>query len=74
MDARNYLVHYFARDYDLMNLESCKKALVELKAKCEIIKDAAKFIETDYNMMNSVLRAHAEFLQKQLNLLHPTAE
>lgn len=74
MDARNYLVHYFARDFDLMNLESCKKALVELKTKCEIIKDAAKFFETDYNMMNSVLRAHAEFLQKQLNLLHPTAE
>ena len=74
MDARNYLVHYFARDFDLMNLESCKKALVELKTKCEIIKDAAKFFETDYNMMNSVLRAHAEFLQKQINLLHPTAE
>lgn len=74
MDARNYLVHYFARDFDLMILESCKKALVELRTKCEIIKDAAKFFETDYNMMNSVLRTHAEFLQKQLNLLHSTAE
>ena len=75
MEARNYLVHYFARDFDLMDLESCKKALVELKTKCEIIKDAAKFFETDYNMMNVVLRTHAaEFLQKQLNLLHPTAE
>lgn len=73
-DARNYLVHYFARDFDLTDLESCKKALVELNARCEIIKDAAKFFETDYNMMNSVLRAHAEFLQKQINLLHPTAE
>lgn len=74
MDARNYLVHYFARDYDLMNLESCKKALVELKAKCEIIKDAADFFEKDYNMMNAVLRAYAELLQKQPNLLLPPAK
>lgn len=71
IDVRNYLVHYFARDFDLTDLKSCKKALVELKAKCEIIKDAAGFFETDYNMMNAVLRTFAEFLQKQPNLLPP---
>ena len=71
IDVRNYLVHYFARDFDLTDLKSCKKALVELKTKCEIIKDAAEFFETDYNMMNAVLRTFAEFLQKQPNLLPP---
>ena len=74
MDARNYLVHYFARDFDLTDLNSCKKALVELKAKCEIIKDAAEFFETDYNMMNAVLQAYAELLQKQPDLLLPPAK
>ena len=74
IDVRNYLVHYFARDFDLTDLKSCKKALVELKTKREIIKDAAEFFETDYNMMNAVLRAYAELLQKRPNLLLPPAK
>lgn len=27
IETRNYLVHYFARDYDLANEDSCKKSL-----------------------------------------------
>ena len=74
VDIRNYLVHYFARDFNLMDLESCKKALVELKAKCKIIKDAADFFESDYNLMNTVLRTQAESLQNSFNQLLSPAE
>ena len=66
IDTRNYLVHYFARDYNLATPESLQKAYADIKKKCEIIKDAADFFETDYNMMSSTLRAHSEDILKQL--------
>ena len=66
IDTRNYLVHYFACDYNLATPESLQKAYADIKKKCEIIKEAADFFETDYNMMSSTLRAHSEDILKQL--------
>ena len=66
IDTRNYLVHYFARDYNLATPESLQKAYADLKKKSEIIKEAADFFETDYNMMNTTLQAHSEDILKQL--------
>jgi len=64
IDARNYLVHYFARDYDLTNAESCKKARENLQSKSAIIKDAADFFEDDFNMMMACLQGISEKLMK----------
>lgn len=47
-DARNYLVHYFARDYSLETPESCQKALSDLRKKGVIIQDAFNFFSEDY--------------------------
>lgn len=63
IDARNYLVHYFARDYGLTNEESCKKACADLKTKRIVIKDALEFFNEDYEMMRRTLLV----VQKQLN-------
>ena len=67
IDTRNYLVHYFARDYNLATPESLQKAYADIKKKCEIIKDAADFFETDYNMMSSTLQAYVVQLQKLID-------
>ena len=67
IDTRNYLVHYFARDYNLATPESLQKAFADLKKKCEIIKDAADFFETDYNVMNTTLQAYVVQLQKLID-------
>ena len=56
IEARNYLVHYFARDFNLANTESCEKAFETLQSKSEIIKETAKFFEDDFNMMKSSLQ------------------
>lgn len=63
IESRNYLVHCFARDHDLTIDESCKKAYVDLKTKCTIIKDALEFFNEDYEMMRRTLLV----VQKQLN-------
>lgn len=57
IDTRNYLVHYFARDCDLTNEESCKKAYADLKTKCVIIKNAFDFFNEDYEMMQNTLHS-----------------
>ena len=62
VDTRNYLVHYFARDYDLTNEESRKKAYADLKNKCVVIKNALEFFNEDYEMMQDALRS----FQKQM--------
>ena len=67
IETRNYLVHYFARDYNLAEPESCKKAYDDLEKKCEAIKDAADFFNEDYNLM-----IHA--IQKILAKLSKTIE
>lgn len=64
IESRNYLVHCFARDYDLTSDESCEKAYVDLKKKCEIIKDAFEFFNEDYEMMQKTLQAFQEQLKK----------
>lgn len=51
IDARNYLVHYFSRDYSLATLESCQNAYSDLKEKLIIIQEADTFFGTDYNIM-----------------------
>ena len=56
IEARNYLVHYFARDFNLVNKESYEKAFETLQSKSEIIKETAKFFEADFNMMKSSLQ------------------
>lgn len=66
IDTRNYLVHYFARDYDLTELESCRKAYDDLKKKSEIVKDAAEFFNQDYDMMKSVLQEYCDEILKLL--------
>lgn len=66
IDIRNCLVHYFARDYDLTELESCRKAYDNLKKKSEIVKDAAEFFNQDYDMMKSVLQECCEGILKLL--------
>ncbi len=65
IETRNYLVHYFARDYNLAEPESCKKAYDDLEKKCKVIKDAAEFFDKDYNLMNATLRAYSEEILKQ---------
>lgn len=62
IDTRNYLVHYFARDCDLTNEESCKKVYADLKTKCVVIKNALDFFNEDYEIMQDTLRS----FQKQL--------
>lgn len=66
IDIRNYLVHYFARDFNLMELESCRKAYDDLKKKSEIVKDAIEFFDQDYNMMKSVLQECCDGILKLL--------
>lgn len=51
IDARNYLVHYFARDYSLETPESCQKAFSDLRKKGIIIQDAFNFFREDYTMI-----------------------
>ena len=55
-DARNYLVHYFSRDYSLATLESCQNAYSDLKEKLVIIQEADTFFGTSYNMMIEAMR------------------
>jgi len=66
IDTRNYLVHYLARDFDLTELESCRKAYDDLKKKSEIVKDAAEFFNQDYDMMKSVLQEYCDEILKLL--------
>lgn len=66
IDTRNYLVHYLARDFDLTELESCRKAYDDLKKKSEIVKDAAEFFNQDYDMMKSVLQECCDGILKLL--------
>ena len=55
-DARNYLVHYFSRDYSLATLESCQNAYSDLKEKLIIIQEADTFFGTSYNTMIEAMR------------------
>ena len=55
-DARNYLVHFFSRDYSLATLESCQNAYSDLKEKFVIIQEADTFFGTSYNMMIEAMR------------------
>lgn len=66
IETRNYIVHYFARDYNLAEPESCRKAYDDLKKKCEIIKDAAEFFDEDYNAMKRNLQ---NFQKKVLQIV-----
>ena len=66
IETRNYIVHYFARDYNLAEPESCKKAYDDLKKKCEIIKDAAEFFNDDYNLMKRTLQKLKKKLANEL--------
>ena len=69
IEVRNYLVHYFARDYNLVEPESCRKAYGDLKKKCEIIKDAAEFFNEDYNAMRQTIQEFLEKLPKSIKVL-----
>ena len=69
IEVRNYLVHYFARDYNLVESESCRKAYGDLKKKCEIIKDAAEFFNEDYNAMRQTIQEFLEKLPKSIKVL-----
>lgn len=64
IETRNYLVHYFARDYDLANEDSCKKAYADLKNKSAIIKDALEFFNEDYEMTQKTLKELQEHFKK----------
>lgn len=66
IDIRNYLVHYFVRDFDLTDAESCREAFDDLKKKSEIVKDAAEFFNQDYDMMKSVLQEYCDGILKLL--------
>ena len=66
IDIRNYLVHYFARDFDLTDAESCRKAFDDLKKKSKVVKDAIEFFDQDYNMMKRVLQECCEGILKLL--------
>lgn len=66
IDSRNDLVHHFARDYNLTNEESCKKAYDDLIAKCNIIKDALFFFNEDYEMMQKTLQKFQEQLKERI--------
>ena len=66
IETRNYIVHYFARDYNLAEPESCRKAYHDLKKKCEIIKDAAEFFNDDYNLMKRTLQKLKKKLANEL--------
>ena len=66
IDVRNTLVHYVASDYDLATPETCQNAYVNLKNKCEIIKDAFEFFNTDYEMMSKMMRMSYDDLAKNL--------
>lgn len=69
IEARNYLVHYFARDYNLTEQESCRKAYDDLKKKCEIVKDAAEFFNEDYNAMHRTIQEFLAELPKSIEAL-----
>ena len=66
IETRNYIVHYFAHDYNLAEPESCRKAYDDLKKKCEIIKDAAEFFNDDYNLMKRTLQKLKKKLANEL--------
>ena len=66
IETRKYIVHYFARDYNLAEPESCRKAYHDLKKKCEIIKDAAEFFNDDYNLMKRTLQKLKKKLANEL--------
>ena len=66
IETRNYLVHYFAKDYNLTEPESRTKAYDDLKKKCEIIKDAAEFFNDDYNLMKRTLQKLKKKLANEL--------
>ena len=51
VDIRNNLVNYFARDYDMAVIESCKKAYDDLKKEYEFIKDVFDFFNSDFQQM-----------------------
>ena len=52
-DARNYLVHHFAEDYNLASPESCQNAYAFLREKSKIFEDALNFFNVDYGMMKT---------------------
>ena len=52
-DARNYLVHHFAEDYNLTSPESCQKAYAFLEEKSKIFADTFNFFNVDYGMMKT---------------------
>lgn len=56
IDARNYLIHYFSRDYSLATLESCQNAYSDLKEKLIVIQEADSFFGTSYNTMIEAMR------------------
>lgn len=66
IETRNYLVHCFAKDYDLSNEESCKKAYDNLTAKCNVIKDALFFFSEDYEVMQKTLQKFQEQLKERI--------
>lgn len=69
IEVRNYLVHYFARDYNLAEPESRTKAYDDLKKKCEVIKDAAEFFNKDYNLMNRTIQDFLAKLPESIKVL-----
>ena len=69
IETRNYLVHYFARDYNLAEPESCKKAYDDLEKKCKTIKDAAEFFNEDYNLMNRTIQDFLAKLPESIKVL-----
>ena len=66
IETRNYLVHYFAKDYNLTEPESRTKAYDDLKKKCKVIKDAAEFFNDDYNLMKRTLQKLKKKLANEL--------
>ena len=68
-DARNYLVHYFARDYYLESPESCKKAFSDLRKKGVIIQDAFNFFREDYIKIIQLWKEFKNFLPTPFELV-----
>lgn len=66
IETRNYLVHLFAKDYNLTEPESRTKAYDDLKKKCKVIKDAAEFFNDDYNLMKRTLQKLKKKLANEL--------
>ena len=69
IETRNYLVHYFARDYNLAEPESRTKAYDDLKKKSKVIKDAAEFFNEDYNLMNRTIQDFLAKLPESIKVL-----